>query len=192
MVVTRIVFVESFSLPYCFRKKHHDILRSRLEGAMSLSKLALLFGVVAPFAFAQQDNASILGSVTDSSGGVVPNASVEIRNTGTDQTLKLLTDSNGNFFAPVVRIGIYRVSVSAAGFKVEVLDGLTLRVADRLKLTITLEPGTVRETVTITGSAPPVDAASNTLGGVVTSQQVNALPMNGRDIVELLALVPGM
>ena len=82
---------------------------------MSLSKLALLFGVVAPFAFAQQDNASILGSVTDSSGAVVPNASVEIRNTGTDQTLKLLTDSNGNFFAPVVHVGIYRVSVSAAG-----------------------------------------------------------------------------
>src|SRR5436305_13122823 len=105
------------------------------RGAMSLSKLALLFGVVAPFAFAQQDNASILGSVTDSSGGVVPNASVEIRNTGTDQALKLLTDSNGNFFAPVVHVGVYRVSVSAAGFKVEVLDGLTLRVADRLKLT---------------------------------------------------------
>jgi hypothetical protein len=72
------------------------------------------------------------------------------------------------------------------------MDNLTLRVADRMKLTVKLEPGTVQETVTVTGVSPLVDTASTTLGGVVNSQQVNALPMNGRDIVELLALVPGM
>src|SRR5207302_4060140 len=55
-----------------------------------------------------------------------------------------------------------------------------------------LEPGTVQETVTITAAAPLVDTASTTLGGLVTSQQLNALPMNGRDIVELLALIPGV
>src|SRR5260370_9244687 len=69
---------------------------------------------------------------------------------------------------------------------------MTPCVGARLEGTIKLEAGTVRETVTITGSAPLVDTASTTLGGVVSSQQVNALPMNGRDLVELLALVPGM
>src|SRR6266576_1696294 len=110
----------------CLRKSLHDILRSPWEGAMSLSKFALLFGLVRPFVFAQQDNASILGTVTDSSGAVVPNDSVEIRNAGPNQALKLLTDSNGNFFAPVMPVGVYRISVTAAGFKVEVLDSLTL------------------------------------------------------------------
>src|SRR5882724_9377749 len=162
------------------------------RGTMPLLKFVLVFGLVTPFAFAQQDNASILGTVMDSSNAVVPNASVEIHNAGTNQALKLLTDPNGNFFAPVMPVGVYRISVTAAGFKVEVLDGLALRVADRLKITIKLEPGTVKETVTIIGSAPLVDTASTTLGGVVSSQQVNALPMNGRDLVELLALVPGM
>src|SRR5260370_39626013 len=69
---------------------------------------------------------------------------------------------------------------------------MTPCVGARLEGTIKLEPGTVRETVTITGNAPLVDTASTTLGGVVNSQQVNSLPMNGRDLVELLALVPGM
>src|SRR5215471_8523397 len=159
---------------------------------MWLQRFALLAALAAMVALAQQDNASILGVVTDSSGAVLPGASVEIRNLGTGQTSKLLTDANGNFFAPVLPVGAYRISVSAAGFKVEVLDNLTLRVADRMKLTVKLEPGTVQETVTVVGVAPLVDTASNTLGGVVNSQQVNALPMNGRDIVELLALVPGM
>lgn len=143
-------------------------------------------------AIAQQDNASILGAVTDASGAVVPGAKVEIKNQGTAQTVSLTTDGNGNFFAPVLPVGVYRATFSAAGFKNEVLDNLTLRVADRLKLSVKLEPGTVQETITISGAAPLVDAASNTLGGIVNTQQVNDLPMNGRDIVELLALIPGV
>src|SRR5258708_34664715 len=106
--------------------------RSRVEGAMSLSKFALLFGLVTPFAFAQQDNASILGTVTDWSGAVISTASVEIRNFGTNQALKLLRDRDGNFFAPVVSVGVYRISVAAAGFQIEVLDGLALRVVSAL------------------------------------------------------------
>ena len=152
----------------------------------------LLFLIVAAAAFAQQDNASLLGVVTDSSGAVVPHASVEIRNQGTGQTVKLLTDANGNFFAPVLPVGAYRVTVSAAGFKSEVHDDVTLRVADRLRLAVKLDPGTVQETVTVMAATPLVDTASSTLGGVVTSEQVNNLPMNGRDVVELLALVPGV
>src|SRR5262249_42403957 len=151
-----------------------------------------IFLLFALLAFAQQDNASILGIVTDSSGGVVPNAAIEIRNAATGQFVKLQTDGNGNFFAPVLPVVVYRVSASAAGFKVQVMNNRTLRVADRLKVDVTLEPGTVQETVNITAAAPLVDTASTTLGGVVNAQQVNALPMNGRDLVELLALVPGV
>jgi outer membrane receptor for ferrienterochelin and colicin len=159
---------------------------------MLLRNVVTLFFIVAGSVCAQQDNGSILGTVTDSSGAVVAGASVEIRNLATGQITKLVSDSNGDFFAPVLPVGTYRLSVANTGFKVAVVDGLTLQVADRLKLTVKLEPGTVQETVTVTGVSPLVDTASTTLGGVVTSQQINALPMNGRDIVELLALVPGM
>jgi len=103
--------------------------------------LLLLFGRLA---LAQQDNASILGLVSDSSGAIVPNAAVEIHNKATGQTTKLLTDSNGNFFAPVLPVGMYRITVSAPGFKNNVLDNLTLRVADRLRIAAQLEPGTCR------------------------------------------------
>jgi hypothetical protein len=133
-----------------------------------------------------------MGLVTDASGAIVPQAAVEIRNNATGQTVKLVTDANGNFFAPVLPVGIYRVTVSAPGFQSEVNENVILRVADRLRLAVKLDPGTVQETVTVEAATPLVDTASSTLGGVVTSDQVANLPMNGRDVVELLALVPGV
>src|SRR5262245_22484525 len=159
---------------------------------MPIVRFTFLLPFVIAACLAQQDNASILGVVSDSSGAVAPRASVEIRNNATGQVVKLLTDANGNFFAPVLPVGAYRVTVSAPGFKSEAHDNVTLRVADRLRLTVTLEPGAVQETVTVVGATPLVDTASSTLGGVVSSQQVANLPMNGRDVVELLALVPGV
>src|SRR5258708_506100 len=121
---------------------------------MSLRNFALLLCVTAEFAYPQQDNGSILGTVSDSSGAVVPGASIEIRNVATGQTTKLLSDASGDFFAPVLRVGVYSVAVAANGFRSEVLDNLTLRVADRMKLSIRLEPGAVQETVTVTGMSP--------------------------------------
>src|SRR6516225_4771663 len=108
---------------------------------MSLRGCVFLTFFVMRLATAQQDNASMLGAVTDASGAVVPSASVEILNTATGQTSKLITDSNGNFFAPVLPVGNYRISASASGFKTEIMDNLTLRVADRMKLAVKLEPG---------------------------------------------------
>src|SRR6478672_7118662 len=113
---------------------------SETGGAMTPFRLAAIFSCVALVLTAQQDNASILGVVADSSGAVVPNATVEVRNVETGQISTVLTDGNGNFFAPVLRVGIYRLTVSAVGFKVAVFDNLRLRVADRLKVNAQLEP----------------------------------------------------
>jgi hypothetical protein len=88
---------------------------------MSLRIFALLICGAAEFAYAQQDNGSILGTVADSSGAVVSRASVEIRNVATGQMTRLLNDTHGDFFAPVLPVGLYRLSVAAAGFKTEVL-----------------------------------------------------------------------
>src|SRR5262245_48867044 len=102
-----------------------------------LRNLVLGF-VCAGACFAQLDRGTILGTVLDSSAAVVPSAKVTIQNQGTSATTELLTDGEGNFVAPVLPVGTYRVSVSAQGFKTQVSENLQLRVSDRLRLILTL------------------------------------------------------
>ncbi|MGH8865197.1 MAG: TonB-dependent receptor, partial [Burkholderiales bacterium] len=137
------------------------------------------------------DTGAILGTLTDSNGAVMPKAAVVVQNQGTGASYTLSTDETGNFIASALSVGVYRVTASAAGFKTRVVENLRLQVSDRLRLAITLEPGEVTEKVTVTTEAPIIDTASTTLGGVVTSQQVENLPINGRNIIDLLQLIPG-
>lgn len=142
--------------------------------------------------FAQQDRGTILGTVLDSSGAAIPNASVVVENEGTAAKRQLVTDAGGLFVAPELPVGVYRVSASMQGFKTKVQQDITLRVSDRIKLDLILEPGETKETVVVTGEAPLVDTASNTLGGTITTNEVQSLPLNGRDPNYLLALIPGV
>lgn len=157
-----------------------------------LSTLLALALTAAMGCFGQTDTGTILGSVTDASGGVIPNAKVRIENQGTNLTLVLSTDQLGTFTSTPLPIGNYRVTISAPGFGTKALSDLTLTVSDRMRLTVTLVPGQVRQTVEVSGQTPLVDTASTTLGGVVTEQQVHDLPINGRSVSSLLALVPGV
>ena len=142
-------------------------------------------------AFGQLDNASIQGTVLDSSGAVVVGASVTVENQGTAATTVLRSDSNGNFIAPVLQVGSYRVIVTAPGFKTIERKDIALRSADRVKVDMVLEAGEVSERVTVSSEAPIVDTASTTLGGVVGTQQLTDLPANGRSLTSFLGLVPG-
>ena len=150
--------------------------------------LALL--IAAP-AFAQSDNGTILGAVLDPSGASVPGARVTIENAGTTARFEVTTDRDGTFNAPVLPVGGYRISVSAKGFKTQVREGLALRVSDRLQVTFNLETGAVTETITVSAPAVLIDTASTTLGAVVTSDQIENLPLNGRNLTSLLSVVPG-
>ncbi len=146
----------------------------------------------ATFCLGQTDTGTILGNVTDSSGGSIPDAQVTIVNQGTNLTQTLATDSHGNFTSVPLAIGHYRVTVAAKGFGNKILSDLTLRVSDRMRLPVTLQPGEVQQTIAVSDAAPLVDTASTTLGGTVTEQQVHNLPINGRSVTSLLALVPGV
>ncbi|MBI1786650.1 MAG: TonB-dependent receptor [Acidobacteria bacterium] len=137
------------------------------------------------------DTGSILGTVLDSSGGLISGANVVVQNQGTGASWKLTAGASGNFVAPVLAVGTYRVTASAAGFKSKTLEDLALRVSDRLRLEIVLEPGAITEKVTVTGEAPLVEASSTTLGGLVARHQINELPLNGRNLTQLLAVIPG-
>lgn len=153
--------------------------------------VGFLLITVAALCLAQTNTGTILGLVNDSSGAAVPNAQVTLENQGTNAVQKLSTDETGAFTSTPLAIGPYRATVSAPGFETKILTDLTLRISDRMRLTVTLEPGQIQQTVEVSGQAPLVDSASTTLGGVVTEQQVHDLPINGRSVSSLLTLVPG-
>ena len=147
--------------------------------------------VTTTYTFAQSNTGTVLGIVLDPSGASVPAAKVTIENTGTTARFEVTTTVNGAFIAPVLPVGDYWVSVSALGFKTQVRKSLTLRVSDRLQLTFRLETGAMSETITVSAPAPLIDTASTTLGAVVTADQIENLPLNGRNLTSLLSVVPG-
>jgi hypothetical protein len=157
-----------------------------------IASLLLAALLTSTIAFAQLETASIVGTVLDSSGAIVPQATVVVQNQDTAATTNLTTDSNGTYVAPVLRIGTYRITVTAPGFKTKIVENVTLRVSDRVKVDVTLETGVVTEKITVSGEAPIVETASTTLGGVVSTQQVSELPLNGRSLTQLLVVVPGV
>ena len=158
----------------------------------SYSPKLLAFCLFIPLlCFSQLDTASILGTVLDSSGSVIPNATIVVENQSTAARFDLTTNAEGNFIAPVLPIGTYRITASAQGFRSQVLENNPLRVSDRLRVEITLQPGAVGEKITVTSDAPLVEASSTTLGGLISSTQISALPLNGRALTQLLAVIPG-
>ncbi|MBI3210894.1 MAG: TonB-dependent receptor [Candidatus Solibacter usitatus] len=152
--------------------------------------LLALFAFLLPLT-AQLDTGSILGTLLDSSGAVITKGTITVTNQSTAASVQLTTSEHGNFIAPVLTTGIYRVAASAPGFKTQVKENLTLRVSDRMKVDFILEPGSVSESVTVSDAQPLVDTASTTLGGVVGRDQIDSLPVNGRDLTQLLTLIPG-
>ena len=159
---------------------------------MSIRSLTLFGSLLfAVNAFAQSDTGTILGVALDSSGAVIPAAKIIVQNQGTNIPTEAVTDGSGNFVVPVLPVGTYRLTASANGFKTQIRNGIELRVSDRVRITLTLEPGAVTETITVNEAQPLVDTASTTLGGVVTQDQIENLPLNGRNITQLLTLIPG-
>jgi hypothetical protein len=144
------------------------------------------------FVYGPTESKDDLGIVQDSFESVVAGATVVVTNQATGREYTLTTDSSGIFVAPEIPVGTYKVTASLQGFKTRVQEGIVLRVSDRTRLVMTLETGEVREVVTVTGDAPLIETASNTLGGTIERSQVENLPLNGRDPNVLLAQVPGV
>lgn len=141
---------------------------------------------------AQTFQGRILGRVTDSSGAVIPNATVTIENTGTGLKRVLQTNSSGDYFAPNLNPGIYSVNVEAPNFKTMRRSEIRLEVASDVRIDATLSPGAVSEVMQVTGEQPMVDIVTDTLGGTMTNKAINELPLQGRDFQNLLELRPGV
>jgi len=153
--------------------------------------LALLL-VVAGSATAQTFRGIILGTVTDTSGGTVPGATVTIKNVDTGLTRTLTTSEDGSYSAPELPIGNYSVTVEKQGFKTGLISGIKVEVSSERRADVTLQTGELSQKVEVLGEQlPMVETTSNNMGGIVETNTVENLPVNGRDYQKLILLVPG-
>lgn len=152
----------------------------------------LMILLVAPTLLRAQAVGQILGTVRDPSGAVVPNAKVTATQQGTGFTRSTVTSSSGNYVLPNLTVGTYDVTAEAPGFKTASSTDLTLDVNQQREVAITLAlPGTATK-VEVSAAPPLLTTTNATLGGLVTGQQVAVMPLNGRDITELVMLMPGV
>jgi hypothetical protein len=154
--------------------------------------LVLLSVVVCPLVFAQLPTATILGVAKDSSGSVVPDVNVTARNIDTGQTRSATSDADGAYRLSALPVGNYEVRAEKTGFQAEVQTGLTLTVGQEAVINVTLQVGSVSQTVSVTTEAPLVDTTSGSLGGLVTEQKMADLPLNGRNYIDLTLLQTGV
>ena len=137
-------------------------------------------------------SASVLGTVTDSAGAVVPNASIRVRNVATDKAQQAATDGQGRYTLSDLPIGTYDGQASAQGFQTTVRRGITLTVGAQAVVDFSLSVGQSQQTVTVEGEVSQVDTVSTAVSSYVEQKQINELPLNGRNFTDLVALVPGV
>jgi hypothetical protein len=140
-------------------------------------------------AFAQE--ATIVGSVTDPTGAVIPGATITLTNQETGQGWTAISNEAGQYLAAGVRIGTYTIKADAKGFKVWTSSGVVLRVGDRARIDMRLEVGAASDSITIEANVVRVQSETAEISEVVNASQINTIMTNGRHFAALAALVPG-
>lgn len=165
------------------------LAKSPVQTAMTV--LALIFA--APCAFAQIMTGSIAGTVTDQSGAVVTGVTVTLVQTATGFSRRSASDEGGNFLFSGLDTGQYNLTVTQPGFKTFEQRGVTLSTGDRLGLgQLSLQLGAASETVSVTGNAATVETNSSDRSDVVTEKQIEGILVQGRNVTDLVQLVPGV
>jgi hypothetical protein len=142
---------------------------------------------------AQAVTAEIIGTVTDASGGLLPNAQVTITNLGTNVSRSMTTTAVGTYAFSLLPVGSYSISIELSGFKTFTVPSLTLAVGDRARVDAKMEIGALTETVEVSAStAGLLQTDSATVGSLVTAESVQDLPVNGRNFIKLVQLQPGV
>ncbi|HTR66661.1 MAG TPA: carboxypeptidase-like regulatory domain-containing protein, partial [Terriglobales bacterium] len=164
-------------------------MRAAVRGGFLLCLCVVLS---TPFLFGQGGGTgAIVGTVTDNTGAVVANAAVDVTNTGTGVVQHTQTGSSGDFTLPSLNPGLYSVSVQATGFQKAVTSGVVLTVDQKARVNISLKPGAVTTTVEVNATAVTLDTDSSALSQLVSQQQVEQLPLNGRNFMQLLLIGAG-
>jgi len=134
---------------------------------------------------------TILGIVTDNSGAVMAKASVDVTNVATNVSKHTETTSSGDFTVPYLTPGTYRVTVESKGFQKSVVDKISLEVGQEARADVSMKPGAVTESVQVEASAVALDTDSSAISQLVSQRQVEELPLNGRNFLQLLFIGAG-
>jgi hypothetical protein len=156
-----------------------------------LLRLLLIAGLSGSV-YAQEFRGLILGSVADSSGGMIPGATVTATNTATNVRTSTITTSTGTFTIPFVLPGTYQVTAEATGFKTEIRESVVVEVQQRVRLDFQLQPGEISESVTVAADAAPLDSSNASLGEVINTQQLTELPQAARNAYLQARIAPGV
>ena len=162
-------------------------LKRLLASAVALARLLLPRA-----ATAQAVTGTIFGTVTDNSGAVMPGVTVTVTNVDTSRGRTYVTDGNGEYTAPSIQTGTYKVGAELQGFKSVLVEGISVSVDQRVRVDAKLELGNMSETVEIVATTPLVQVSSSDLSTTVEEEQIKALPLNGRNFVSLTRTIPGV
>jgi hypothetical protein len=166
-----------------------------LQSFFRLKQAATILGVAIAFSMpvvAQVTSADVLGTVTDSSGAIVSGAKVTLTNLATRVTQSAASNSAGDYIFSLVQPGTYSLNVAAPGFKGVFVPSMVVAAGDRDRENASLQAGAVDEVVTVTADTALLQRESSSITSVVTEQSVQDLPLNGRNVVNLVTIQPGV
>jgi hypothetical protein len=161
----------------------------RLNSIRSLT--AMLALLLAGEVSAQVNSATLLGTVRDTSGASIPNATITSQNVETAQVRVAKSDPGGNYTIPNLQVGRYQLTVAAPGFKTATVTGLELQVAQMASANVVLEVGQMSEFMNVTAETPLMNTVSSTVSQMVDTKAVENMPLNGRSFWQLAQLTPG-
>jgi hypothetical protein len=153
--------------------------------------LMLVAALLATSSALAQSTATLQGTVTDSKGAVLPNATVVVRNRNTSTERTTQTDSDGNYQLAALPVGVYTIEVRVEGFKTGVADQVTLEVAKTAVQNFQMDVGAISEQVLVSSDVPVIETATTSVGTVINQRTVQEIPLNGRHFVDLGLLLPG-
>lgn len=164
------------------------------SSALHRAALSLLLALAsaAPALRAQIVTAQLQGTISDSQGLVIVGALLTATNEQTGQSYTAVSNESGAWLMPALPVGQYRLAVEHAGFKRFMRSGIALIASQSARIDIQLEVGSVGESVSVTAELSPVNVTTGTLGTLVDSQRITDLPLNGRNVLSLAALTPGI
>jgi hypothetical protein len=143
-------------------------------------------------ALPQASQGTIQGGVFDQTGGAIAGATVTVIDVARGVTRALTTDDAGQYVANSLTPGTYTVRAEAKGFQTVEHSGVLVEVGQNIRVDLVVQPGEQTQTVTVTGEVPAINATDATMGGTVSNDAINALPLNGRNFERLLQLRPGV
>lgn len=167
-----------------------DVLKTIASRATLITVLAA--GPIAPTAAAQVTNATLVGTITDPSGGALPGVTVTARNVDTGFTRTVPTNETGAYRLEFLPVGRYSVEAVLSGFKTEIRSGIVLAVNDSVRIDLTLQLGAVSETVTVEQPTPLVNTVTAEISRTVDAAAIESLPIVDRNVYTLLDLTPGV